>query len=69
MKILQKLSAAALLTMILALSAFADDGQMGCPVGTQPLPPPASATAEGQINCPTVAQSLMLTLETVFLLA
>ena len=62
MKTLQKLCAAALLTLILAVSALAEDGQMNCPPVAQP---PSELTAEGQIGCP----ALLLALETVFLLS
>lgn len=66
MKTLHKFCAAALLTMILALSALAEDGQMNCP-GIASRPP--APTTAGQVDCPGVAQTLLLTLETVLLLA
>ncbi|MGB9179100.1 MAG: hypothetical protein WCB68_07605 [Pyrinomonadaceae bacterium] len=69
MKTLQKLLAAALLTLFLAMAALADDGHIDCPGIASTPPPPVSVTADGQMGCPGVAQSMMLALETVFLLA
>ena len=64
MKTLQKLCAAALLTLFVAVSAFAE-GQVDCP----PVVQPPSATAAGQVDCPPMAQTLLITLETVLLLS
>lgn len=66
MKTLRLFCAALVLTLAVAVSAFAE-GQVGCPgIASQP---PAEPTADGHVPCPGVAQSILLTLETVFLLA
>lgn len=65
MKTLQKLCAAAILTAILTVSALAD-GQMDC--GITSAQPNTATTSDGQMDC-GFAQSILLTLETVFLLA
>ena len=68
MKTLQKLCAAALLILAVAVSAFASDGQVDCP-GITSTPPPSASATTGQVNCPGVAEALLLTMEALFLLA
>ncbi|HEY0005026.1 MAG TPA: hypothetical protein VGB17_09470 [Pyrinomonadaceae bacterium] len=56
MKTLRQLCAALVLTLVLALSAIADDGQMNTPGFTQP-PPQSSTSTDGQMDTPGVTGS------------